>query len=159
MVNLLLVPLNLLPLLLFAPQAHQSRPAASQPPVGTRTQVRIQQHIIVRVPRMSGPRTAMMSAPPVAPIAWVERDADQCLPVQTLAGAAITRRDSVDLVMAGGKRMRAKLGDECPALGFYDGFYVRPTADGRLCAGRDIIRSRSGGACRIEGFRALVPAR
>jgi hypothetical protein len=158
MVNLLLAPLHLLPLLL-APSAQQTRAAQAQPAPGTRTHIRIQQHIIVRVPRVSSPRTAMLSAAPLPPIAWVERDADQCLSVETLAGAAITRRDSVDLVMAGGKRMRAKLGDECPALGFYEGFYVRPTADRRLCAGRDIIRSRSGGECRIEGFRALVPAR
>jgi len=93
------------------------------------------------------------------PIRWVEKKADKCVPAIDLAAAAITGTDSVDLVLNGGKRLRARFGADCPALDFYSGFYVKMTNDGKVCARRDSIRSRSGGECRIESFRALVPAR
>ena len=76
-----------------------------------------------------------------------------------LAGAAFTRADSVDLFMRGGRRMRAQLDDNCPALDFYSGFYLTPTRDGQVCGGRDTIRTRSGGQCDIERFREMVPQR
>lgn len=128
------------------------------PPVSRVTQVRVQQQIIIRVPRM-GPNIATYRRSALPPINWVERRTEQCIPVNQLAGAAITRSDSVDLVMAGGKRVRARLGRNCPSLDFYSGFYLRATGDGMLCASRDTIRARSGGECAIERFRALVPGR
>ncbi|HCB77015.1 MAG TPA: hypothetical protein DEP91_12740 [Sphingomonas bacterium] len=135
---------------------------ARAPAPGTRTMIRIERHMVVRVPRMSlAPSLAApaSAAAPLPPISWTERKAEQCVPVAALAGASITRPDSVDLVLSGGRRMRARLGDDCPALGFYSGFYIRPPADGQICARRDSIRSRSGGECRIEGLRALIPSR
>ena len=53
-------------------------------------------------------------------------------------------------------RIRAELDEDCPALDFYGGFYLQ-LQDDRLCAGRDIIRSRMGGSCTIERFKRLVP--
>lgn len=127
---------------------------------GIRTaQVRIQQYVVIRVPRPDPVRRVSAPAAPLPPITWVERDADRCVKMEQLSGAAITRSDSVDLVLAGGKRIRAKLGNECPALDFYSGFYVKPTKDGMVCAKRDIFRSRSGGECRIKAFRSLIPER
>lgn len=123
-------------------------------------QVRIQQHIVIRVPRPDPVRR--VSAPPPAPlppIAWVEKRADDCVAAESLSGAAIIRSDSVDLVLSGGRRVRAKLGNECPALDFYAGFYVKPNKDGKVCAKRDVFRSRSGGECRIKSFRTLIPGR
>jgi hypothetical protein len=158
MLNLVPVPILLLPLLI-EPLAMWQQERGGPAPQGTRTIVRIQQHVVVRVPRVSQPRQPIATSAPLPPIAWVERRADSCVAMETLAGAAITRADSVDLVMADGKRMRARLDSDCHSLGFYSGFYVRPTEDGRICARRDTIRSRSGGECRIEGFSALVPAR
>jgi hypothetical protein len=122
-------------------------------------QVRIQQHIVIRVPRPDAMRRISAPAAPLPPIAWVEKNADKCVELTRLAGAAITRPDSVDLVLAGGKRVRAKLGKECPALDFYSGFYVKPTKDGMVCAKRDTFRSRSGGECQIKQFRTLIPER
>lgn len=122
-------------------------------------QVRIQQHFVIRVPRPDSVRRISAPAAPLPPIAWVEKDAEKCVKMQSLAGATITRPDSVDLFLSGGKRMRAKLGNECPALDFYTGFYVKPTKDGMVCAKRDVFRSRSGGECRIKAFRTLIPAR
>ncbi len=130
------------------------------PLAGTRmAQVRIQQHIVIRVPRPDAVRRVSAPAAPLPPIAWVEKDADKCVQMNRLAGAAITRSDSVDLVLAGGKRIRAKLGKECPALDFYSGFYVKPTKDGMVCARRDTFRSRAGGECQIKSFRTLIPER
>ncbi|GAA0733061.1 hypothetical protein [Sphingomonas japonica] len=126
--------------------------------VQQRAQVRMHQRIVIRVPRLTAARTSMANAP-LPPIRWVERDTDRCIAASSLAGAAVTRPDSVDLVLSGGRRLRANLGSACPALDFYNGFYLRPTSDGMVCARRDAFRSRSGGECRIEAFRALVPAR
>ena len=131
------------------------------PPAPMRVaQVRMQQHIVIRVPRPDPVRRAAAPAPaPLPPIAWVEKRADDCVPVNALSGAAIIRSDSVDLVLSGGRRVRAKLGNECPALDFYAGFYVKPNKDGKVCAKRDVFRSRSGGECRIRSFRTLTPGR
>ena len=158
MVNLLLATTIAL-LLSPAPpgEGRKAAPAASAP--ARVAQVRIQQHFVIRVPRPDTVRRVSAPTAPLPPIAWVEKDADKCVKMQSLAGATITRPDSVDLFLSGGKRLRAKLGNECPALDFYTGFYVKPTKDGMVCAKRDVFRSRSGGECRIKAFRTLIPAR
>lgn len=128
------------------------------------TEVMVQSRIIIRIPRVPVgrvpmPASAVAPSVPPPPIRWIEKKADKCVPLQTLAGAAITGSDSVDLILAGGKRMRARFDDDCPALDFYSGLYVRTNSDGKLCAARDSIRSRAGGECRIESLAALVPGR
>lgn len=142
-------------MLLAAPAAAvaDSRPLDGM----TLAQVRIQQHIIIRVPRAMSPVGNPRPLPPSPPINWTEKRADNCVKLERLAGAAVTRADSVDLLMINGRRMRAKLDAECPALDFYSGLYVKPTRDGMLCASRDIIRSRAGSECRIRAFRSLEP--
>ncbi len=156
----ILLPSSLASLLLlaFATSGYAEPQDAAPPPPGTiRSTLRIQR-VIVRVPT-AAVSTAGAPVRALPPINWVERRADRCVPMSSLASAAITRPDSVDLTLTGGRRLRARLGDDCPALDFYQGFYLRPTSDGMVCASRDSIRSRSGGQCRIEGFRALVPGR
>ena len=117
-------------------------------------QLTIRERIVIRVPRME----AAPGRPP-APVLMVEKKGPKCVPAQSLAGAAITRPDSVDLVLTGGKMLRAHLEDDCPALDFYSGFYLKPARDGRVCQDRDSVRSRSGGQCRIDKFTTLVPKR
>lgn len=157
MMNLLLVASALfLPL---APPGEKAAGASATAGSVRVAQVRIQQHVVIRVPRPDAVRRVSAAAAPLPPIAWVEKDADRCVKMQDLTGATITRTDSVDLLLAGGKRMRAKLGNECPALDFYSGFYVKPSKDGMVCAKRDVFRSRSGGECRIRAFRTLLPSR
>jgi hypothetical protein len=144
-------------------------PGESRPLNGTQfAQVRIQQHVLIRMPppvRIVPPppprSPAAMNARafPPPPISWDEKKADKCLKLATLAGAAGVGSGSVDLLLSNGKRLRAKLGSECPALDFYRGFYVKPTADGMICASRDTIRARSGSECRIKDFKTLVPSR
>ena len=50
-----------------------------------------------------------------------------------------------------------QLDGECPALTYYQGFYLRPGADGQVCQGRDTVHARSGAECGIERFRLLTP--
>jgi hypothetical protein len=111
-------------------------------------QLTIRQQLIIRVPTRR---------PPPEPIEWREKDGPKCVPAGALAGALVSRR-GVDLLLRGGRRVRARL-DRCPPLDYYSGFYVRPGADGRVCADRDTIRVRSGGSCEIDAFRLLVPAK
>ena len=116
-------------------------------------QVMIQQRVIIRVPAMNSP------PPPQRPLKLKEVKGPKCVPLNQLAGAAIGQNDSVDLYLRGGSRLRAKLDDDCPALDYYSGFYISPTADGQVCQRRDMLHTRSGGQCRIERFRMLVPER
>lgn len=113
-------------------------------------QLTVRQRVIVRVPRMAPP------APP-KPIRWVEKRGPKCIPVGALAGAMVTERAKLDLVLRGGQRVRAELEDDCHGLDFYRGFYLKPSADGMVCADRDSVRSRSGARCPIDRFRKLVP--
>ncbi len=115
-------------------------------------QITIRERVIIRVPTRP-------SAPPAKPAKWKEKKAPRCVSLNALAGAAVTANDSVDLILRGGTRLRARLDRNCPALDFYSGFYIKPTRDGRICADRDTIHARSGGQCEINSFKALVPDR
>lgn len=112
-------------------------------------QLTIRQRVIIRVPTRPAP----------AEIKWKERRAPRCVPMKDIAGAAVLTTDSVDILFRGGLRIRAMLESACPALDYYSGFYVAPTADTRICAGRDAIHARSGGECQIKRFIKLVPVR
>lgn len=154
-----LAPATVLLLFLALPGAAQRRAADGPPPTGMiRTEIRIQR-MVVRVPRTPTAPVSMSSMRALPPIQWVERRTDRCVPIQSLAAVSVTRADSVDLLLNGGRRLRARLSDDCPSLDFYAGMYLKATSDGMVCASRDTIRSRSGGQCRIKTFRSLVPAR
>ena len=123
-------------------------------PVAEAAPMMIHQRIIIRIQRAGPTMRAVADAEP-QPVSWVEKSAPKCVPVIDLAAATITNPDSVDLVLNGGKRLRARLENHCPALAFYGGVYLRPTPDGKLCAARDTMLARSGGGCRIDRFRRL----
>ena len=107
----------------------------------------VQDEMIIRVP--------VRPLPP-AEFDWVERKGPRCLPARLVRGALLTGTDHVDLVLPHRQRVRATFEDDCPALDFYGGFYLK-TEDGQICARRDSIHSRMGRSCRIERFRHLVP--
>ena len=109
-------------------------------------QVVVREQIIVK----------MRTRPPQQ-IRWKESKGPKCIPARAIAGAAVVSEDTVDLMLRDNRRIRIKLDNDCPALGYYPGFYVTPNADGMICAGRDSIRSRIGGRCEIDRFRALQP--
>ncbi|UZK67586.1 hypothetical protein [Sphingomonas sp. M1-B02] len=118
----------------------------------------MQQRVTVHVPRVTVTSTTIIMRAP-RPRALVEKKADDCVKMENLAGFTVNRFDSVDLVLKDGTLLRAKLGAECPALGFYNGFYVRATKDKKICAKRDAIRSRSGRSCGVQAFTSLSAAR
>lgn len=138
-----------LPLSLLALTAPAFAAAAGQVDYA---QLTIRERVIIRVPRMSPGRT-----PPAQPIRWEEKKGPKCIPAAALAGALLSDRKEIDLVLRGGRRVRAELEGDCHGLDFYHGFYVKPSADGMICADRDVVRSRSGAKCPIDRFRLLVP--
>jgi len=124
----------------------------AQLPTDELAQLTIHQRIVIRLPRPADPQMEI----PSRPMRWHERKAPRCVPVGAIVGAAFSRDDSVDLVVEDGARLRARFKRGCPTIGFYSGIYLKPTPDGMLCARRDVLRSRSGDACRVDDFRLLV---
>ena len=140
-------------LLLFLFGTAQDRPATPNAPGGT-LNVRHRQ-IIIRVP--SGIRQVAPAGASL--IKWREARGPDCIAATRLIGATLLRENSVDLILRDNSRIRARLQRRCPALDYYRGFYINATADGRICADRDSIRSRAGGECQIDQFRSLSPER
>lgn len=149
-----------LPSLLLLVAAAPTIASADRMPADPGTQwaqLTVRERIIIRIPRVPTPPPSPPRAAP--PIEWEERRAPRCVPVAALTGAALGRDGMLDLMTADGRRLRARLEDDCPALDFYSGFYVKPRSDGNICARRDAIRSRSGARCQIAAFRTLVAPR
>ena len=121
-------------------------------------QMTVRERVIIRLPRMATPRTITRAPAPV-PVKYKEKKGPKCVAVADMGGAMIVEPGAVDLVMEGGKRLRAKLDDDCGPMDFYNGFYLRPAADGKVCANRDVIRMRSGASCAIATFKTLQPVR
>lgn len=112
------------------------------------TRLVIQDEVILRVP--------VLPRPVMPELKWEERKGPKCIPSAAIQRALLSGSGQVDFILAGRGRIRAQLDEDCPALDFYAGFYLQPQDD-RLCAGRDVIRSRMGGSCTIERFKQLVP--
>jgi len=119
-------------------------------------QVIIHQRIIIRIPRLPFTRQPVDAS---QPIRWAEKKGPKCVALGEIAGATITAANSVDLIVDDDKRIRAKLDDDCPSLDYYSGLYLKATPDGMICADRDAVRTRSGGACGIDEFKRLVAKR
>lgn len=133
---------NLVPLLLGM--------IAAQPGVVGQSVSRlvIEDEVIIRVP---------VQAHPIFPhIDWVEHKGPKCVPAGQIERALLSGPQQVDFVFANHSRVRAELDQDCPALDFYNGFYLHPSDD-RICAHRDAVHSRIGGSCMIERFSQLVP--
>lgn len=113
------------------------------------TRLVVQDEVILRVPIQ--PHSLMPD------IEWIEHKGPKCIPVAVVRRALLSGDAQVDFILAAGSgRIRARLDEDCPALDFYGGFYLQPQ-DERICAGRDVIRSRMGGSCTIERFTQLIP--
>lgn len=114
----------------------------------------------VRRLRVAPPHPLHAAHQPIVPppvVAYREKRGPGCIDANAIAGVAVSGPDAVDFILKGGQRVRAKLADACPALDYYSGFYLSPQSDGRVCADRDSIRTRSGGDCQIDRFRKLEP--
>lgn len=89
-------------------------------------------------------------------IEWSEHKGPKCVAADRIAGASLSGPSTIDFILRDRRRVRAVMDDECPALDFYQGFYLRPEDD-RICAKRETIQNRVGASCRIQKFRLLVP--
>lgn len=116
-------------------------------------QVTIHQRVVIRV--TSAPASAARVMAP-QPIRWKEKKGPKCIAVADLGGALVSGDGAIDLALTGNRRIRAKLGGECRPMDFYSRFYLKPAADGRVCANRDVLSMRSGLSCEIKGFKTLV---
>jgi len=136
-------------LIALSPAATPPRPAPSPEADGIEfAQLSFRSHIVVRV------QTSQLAMVPEASLR--EKKGPKCIAASDILAAAVLARASVDLVLRGGYRMRARFSASCPGLDYYSGFYVAAGADGKLCADRDVIRDRAGGECEIDKFRQLV---
>ena len=124
-------------------------------------QVRIEKRIIIRVPRRRPSSLAPMAdlSQESARASYREKKIGKCLPMNNILGVQLFSDRYLDLVTRDRKRIRAQLEEKCQARSFYSGFYVEKTGDGKMCAGRDILHSRTGAKCEIDRFRELVPER
>ncbi|HWI85090.1 MAG TPA: hypothetical protein VNT42_02035 [Sphingomonas sp.] len=113
-------------------------------------QLTFRSRVVVRV------QTSSLSLPVVQ---LREKKGPRCIAIEEILAAGVLARSSVDIVMRGGFRMRARFSASCPGLDYYSGFYLVPSTDGRICAGRDLFRDRAGGECAIERFRKLIASR
>lgn len=119
-------------------------------------QLRVEQRVVIRVPTQPA---AISALAPNKPVKWKEKKGPKCIALNRLRAAAVTTDDSIDLVLQNGARLRAKLNSSCPAIDFYQGFYLRPSADGLICSDRDSVRTRAGAVCEITRLRTLVAER
>lgn len=106
----------------------------------------VQEEVIMRIPVRPMPHR----------FDWEEHKGPKCISAESIRGAALSGRETVDFLLFDRTRLRAELDEDCPALDFYNGFYLTPE-DGKVCAKRDDVHSRMGRSCRIERFRRLVP--
>jgi hypothetical protein len=123
-----------------------SSEVASAPTARVRVMT-VEERLIIRVPVSPHPRLR---------IRWEEEKGPKCLAAESIARAFLSGPDSVDFLLRDRQLVRAQLDSDCEGLDFYGQLYLQPNK-GRICARRDTIRSRVGGSCRIERFRALVP--
>jgi hypothetical protein len=119
--------------------------APGQPTV---TRMIVEEQLIIKIP--------VRPHPVRPPVQWEEQKGPKCLDTEEIKGAVLAGRSDVDFALKDRKWVRAKFSDECPALDFYRGFYLKPE-DERICAKRDSVHSRMGGSCQIEQFRSLKP--
>ncbi len=98
--------------------------------------------------------------PPAEQERWVPARSSKsaCIDMGRIAGAMVVDHRNVDIIMRGGRRFRLTMAQACPQLGYYGGFYYRPTHNGKLCAGADRVMARAGGSCRVHRISQLNKA-
>ncbi|MGZ3258965.1 MAG: hypothetical protein ACXU6Q_07240 [Croceibacterium sp.] len=126
---------------------------------GAQEQVRIEQHVIIRlVPSPPAARREMFDPPPRddGPMRYKEKKFHGCVPIDDIAGIAPLRPNRLLLFMRDRHMLSAALERACDADAFYLGAYVERSADGKLCSGRDTLRARTGATCQVSRISRLV---
>ncbi|WP_448578931.1 hypothetical protein [Thermaurantiacus sp.] len=103
-------------------------------------------------------RPATPGAAVTSPERWVP-SRTACVEATRPAGAIVIDPRLLELVSTRGDRVRLIFAEDCAHLSYYGGFYYKPGEDGQLCAGRDVLMGREGGACRIKEIATPRPAR
>ena len=131
--------------------------------VRSQEQVRIEQHMTIRIAPRPGPvpvpapQNFLMDVPRNRMIArTAERDIGRCLPVSGIAGVQADAGGRLILFMRDRRMVSAVLERACRARDFYSGFYVQRTIDGQMCVDRDSLLSRSGANCKLSRIRQLI---
>ncbi|GIX20376.1 MAG: hypothetical protein KatS3mg120_2052 [Erythrobacter sp.] len=124
-------------------------------------QVRIEQRVVIRVaPQPLAARRnlfAELPDPDAAPRPrFEERRREKCVPLQGIAGVQTGSGNRLVLFLRNQRMVSVNLEKSCRARDFYSGFYVEKNEDGRLCAARDQLQSRTGARCQIAAMRQLV---
>jgi hypothetical protein len=120
--------------------------------------VTIRRRIIIRIPMVE--QLVPLPRDPGGPVAQAaspnrSESGPMCLAQRLIRGAAISEGAGVVFVMTTNNRYRAGLERGCQPADFQSGFYINPTADGVVCAGRDLLHARSGANCMITRFSAI----
>ncbi len=129
--------------------------------IEVQSQVRIEQHMSIRVAPLSRPMTAppqvMLDLPrrELAP-RMVERNIGRCIAVASISGVQPDMGSRLILFLRDRRMVGATLDRACRARDFYSGFYMERTSDGQLCVDRDTLLSRSGANCKLTRIRQLV---
>lgn len=120
----------------------------------TGEQVRIERRVILRVsPAPGNARQSLMAAP--QPMRVVERKMGQCLDGANIGGVA-DRGNHLVMFLRDRRTVAARLEKGCSPRDFYRGFYMERSEDGKICAKRDRLMSRSGAKCQVASFSELV---
>lgn len=138
---------------LGSPDVADAQRSTARAPVSSVVVVREQR--VLRIPLR--PTTALPVPRPLTE--WKEGRAPRCLARSSIAAATVNGLKDVDFILRDRRRIRARLQNSCPALDYYQGFYLKPTSDGNVCQDRDSIHARSGGECQIDRFRTLRPGK
>ncbi len=123
-------------------------------------QVRVEQRVIVRVPRQSITQAsgAVQGGLSSRLIKYDEQKIGKCLIMDRFIASRPGggSKENLELVTRDGSIVRAYLGDGCLAREFYAGAYMERPGDGKLCVDRDLMHARTGAKCEIDKFRLLV---
>ncbi|MBW8753107.1 MAG: hypothetical protein JF595_02975 [Sphingomonadales bacterium] len=129
--------------------------------IQAQNQVRIEQHLTIRVTPLSRPVTMppqfLLDLPrrELSP-RLTERNIGRCLPVAGISGVQPDQGRRLILFLRDRRMISAVLERACRARDFYSGFYIERTSDGQLCVDRDTLLSRSGANCKLTRIRQLI---
>lgn len=155
---------DLAPVLNGAPDERRGAHATDNDTVGSfahsgASTVTIERRIIIRIPTLRPPAAAPPSFVPRASIApSATRQRTTCLSLKALRGASLMGPAGIVFVTSSDSRYRAVLERGCRPVDFQSGFYLSPSEDGAVCAGRDTLHARSGLRCTITALHRLDPA-
>jgi hypothetical protein len=131
--------------------------------VEAQNQVRVEQHMSIRITPLSRPmqmpRNFLLDIPrrEIGP-RFIERNIGRCLPVAGISGVQPDAGNHLILFMRDRRMVSATLERACRGRDFYSGFYVDRTNDGQICVDRDTLLSRSGANCKLTRIRQLIEA-